>query len=155
MLPILAHVQNCCMVYANFIADVILTLVSIQHWYLLCFLCEFLLLKVIVLILVKRLDTKKLVLAIIIALVVTQVANICIYGVVKYRGAETNCKNKQSVKKDDENEDRQEYEVFPTTESHYTGLQLEARKEIVYADLSPPTVNNYSEIGTERRSKQF
>ncbi|XP_057302668.1 uncharacterized protein LOC130636837 [Hydractinia symbiolongicarpus] len=104
---------------------------------------------------VKRLDTKKLVLAIIIALVVTQVANICIYGVLKYRGAETNCKNKQSAKNHDENEDRQEYEVFPTTESHYTGLQLEARKEIVYADLSPPTVNNYSEIGTEERSKQF
>ncbi|XP_057301186.1 uncharacterized protein LOC130635747 [Hydractinia symbiolongicarpus] len=104
---------------------------------------------------VKRLDTKKLVLAIIIAFVVTQVANICIYGVVKYRGAETNCKNKQSAKNDDKNEDRQEYEVFPTTESHYTGLQLEARKEIVYADLSPPTVNNYSEIGTEKRSKQF
>ncbi|XP_057301196.1 uncharacterized protein LOC130635754 [Hydractinia symbiolongicarpus] len=101
----------------------------------------------------KMLDTKKLFVTIIITLVVTQIANICIYGVVKRRGVKTNCRNKESRKKDDEN--TQDYEVFPTAESHYTGLQLEGRKETPYADLSPTTVNEYSEIGTEDKSKQM
>lgn len=104
---------------------------------------------------VKRLDKKKLVLAIIITLVITQVANICIYGVVKYRGVENNCRNKHSATKDDKNKDGQDYEVFPTAISHYTGLQLKARRETAYAELSPTTVSEYSEIGTGNKSKQI
>ncbi|XP_057301181.1 uncharacterized protein LOC130635742 [Hydractinia symbiolongicarpus] len=102
---------------------------------------------------VKSLDTKKLLVTIIITLVITQIANIGIYAVVKLRGTGCNCRNKQSVKKDDEYKDGQDYEVFPATESHYTGLQLETRKETTYADLTQATVNEYSEIKTENRFK--
>ncbi|XP_057301183.1 uncharacterized protein LOC130635743 [Hydractinia symbiolongicarpus] len=103
---------------------------------------------------VKSLDTKKFLVTIIITLVITQIANICIYGFKKLRGTGGNSRNKQSTRKDDGTKDSQDYELFPTTTSHYTGLQLEAREEIVYADLSPTTVNEYSEIGTENMSKQ-
>ncbi|XP_057301185.1 uncharacterized protein LOC130635745 [Hydractinia symbiolongicarpus] len=103
---------------------------------------------------VKMLDTKKLLLTIIITLVVTQVANICIYGFVKLRGSQTNCRNKESVKKDDENKDGQDYEVSPNAVSHYTGLQLEAREESAYANLSPTPVNEYAEVGTENNLRQ-
>ncbi|XP_057301193.1 uncharacterized protein LOC130635760 isoform X2 [Hydractinia symbiolongicarpus] len=71
-----------------------------------------------------------------------------------FEGSQTNCRNKESVKKDDENKDAQDYEVFPNAVSHYTGLQLEAREETVYANLSPTPVNEYAEVGTENNSRQ-